>query len=92
MFADDIALIGENRREIYNWLNEWRLAPGEKKLRISISNTEYMKYEFGGREHLFVGMSRVMAIKTDMIGKVGIRKFQVFKSYILNTILFFMSI
>jgi len=45
MFADDIVLVGENREEVNQMLDVWRLALEGKGLRISRSKTNYIEYE-----------------------------------------------
>jgi len=50
LFADDIVLVRENLEDVNNWLNEWRLALEEKRLRISRNKTEYIEYKFGGKD------------------------------------------
>jgi len=50
LFSDNIALVGENREEVNQRLDVWRLALEGKGLRISRSRTRYIKYEFDKRK------------------------------------------
>jgi hypothetical protein len=40
MFVDDVVLVGENRKEVNNRLNEWMSTLKGKRLRINRNKTE----------------------------------------------------
>jgi hypothetical protein len=52
LFADDIVLVGENREEVRQRLDVWRSVMEGKGLRINISKTECIEYEFDEREQV----------------------------------------
>jgi len=52
LFANDIMLPGENREEINQILDVWRLALEKKGLSINRNKTEYVEYKFENKEQL----------------------------------------
>jgi hypothetical protein len=48
LFADDIVLIAENKRELNKRLEDWCAALESNGLRISWSKTKYLHRNFGG--------------------------------------------
>jgi len=49
LFADDVVLLGESRKEVNGRLETWRQALEAYGFRLSRSKTEYMKCNFSGR-------------------------------------------
>ena len=48
LFADDIVLVAETKKELSNKLDEWREALKGKGLHISRTKTEYLRCDFSG--------------------------------------------
>ena len=46
LFADDIVLVAETKEEVSNKFDEWREALEGKRLRISRTKIEYLRYDF----------------------------------------------
>lgn len=73
MFFDDIVLLEENLKKvfnIYNRLDGKRLTFKRKRLRISKTKTEYILYEFVGRAQEVDSTKREITISGDVIGEV----------------------
>jgi len=67
-------LVGENREEVNQRLDVWRLALEGKGLMISKSKTEYVEYEFDEIDYVDETKS-VMTISGDEVNEVGSYKY-----------------
>ena len=50
LFANDIVLIGESRKEVNSKLEMWREVLESKGFRLSRNKTEYIEYKFSKRQ------------------------------------------